>query len=339
MASEPELHVVELFASLGISAADIPSDIQGRIELASDAVIAKDDRYSTRDIAERFGRDPEELCVVFAEIGIRVFDVDDILFSEEDLGLLGFVTAAAEHLLIDNEGDEILNVIGSAIETVAEAAVASHVQGPERRLETDTDGIHLNKQMAELGLDLGGILPMVFRHHLRQAALRQRRVQNHDHRELVEMSVGFVDLVGFTSLSQSLASKDLVDFVRDFERAAHNAARRHNTRIAKLIGDEVMFVAESATDAAGFATDLITTFRTENVVPRGGIAQGSIITLHGDYFGPIVNLAARLVGEAVPAEVLVTKPVASELDGHATAAGRRMLKGFPDPVEVWSVAT
>ena len=74
-------------------------------------------------------------------------------------------------------------------------------------------------------------------------------------------------------------------------------------------------------------------------MPRGGVACGSIITLHGDYFGTIVNLAARLVDHAVPAEVLVTDGVAAELGEQAVAAGRRMLKGFTDPVSVWSVSS
>ncbi|MEM8708906.1 MAG: adenylate/guanylate cyclase domain-containing protein [Actinomycetota bacterium] len=338
MAAEPAPDIVELFESLGIPASEIPDELASQIELASDAVFARDDRYTVRDLAERFGRDAEDLCSLFAEIGIRVYDLDEILFDDRDVELMGFITTATDHVLVEGEGDELLNVIGTAVETIAEAGVANHVQGPERRLQTDTDGVHLNKARAELGLALGDILPMVFRHHLRQGALRQRRTQNKEHRELVELSVGFVDLVGFTSLSQTMGSLELVAFVREFERAAHEAARRHDARIAKLIGDEVMFVAETPTDAVAFATALIETFRSDGVVPRGGVASGSLITLHGDYFGPIVNLAARLVDHAVPAEVLVTATVAHEVGDQAIPAGRRMLKGFDEPEAVWSIS-
>lgn len=338
MAAELEPDIVELFESLGIPASEIPDDVARQIELASDAVMSRDDRYTVRDLAERFERDPGELCMVLAEIGIRVYDLDQVLFNERDLAMVRFITEATDQVLVENEGDELLNVIGSALETITEAAVASHVQGPERRLENDIDGIHLNRAMSELGLELAEILPPAFRHHLRQGAQRQRRTQNKDHRELVEMSVGFVDLVGFTSLSQTKDSRELVEFVREFERAAHSAAIRHDARIAKLIGDEVMFVAETPHHAVAFATELIDTFCTDGVVPRGGIACGSIITLHGDYFGPIVNLAARLVDHAVPAEVLVTEGVAADVGERAIAAGRRMLKGFDDPEAVWSIS-
>ncbi|MEM8708595.1 MAG: adenylate/guanylate cyclase domain-containing protein, partial [Actinomycetota bacterium] len=112
----------------------------------------------------------------------------------------------------------------------------------------------------------------------------------------------------------------------------------HDFRIAKLIGDEVMFVGESPGNAVAFATELIDTFCTDGVVPRGGIACGSLITLHGDYFGPIVNIAARLVDHAVPAEVLVTEGVAADVGDQAVSAGRRMLKGFAEPEAVWSIS-
>ncbi|MEM9466867.1 MAG: adenylate/guanylate cyclase domain-containing protein [Actinomycetota bacterium] len=338
MAPEPDADIVELFETLGIPASDIPADLARQIELASDRVFARDDRYSVRDLAERFERDAEEVCSLLAEIGVRVYDLDEILFNDRDVDLMGFIMTATDHVLVEGEGDELLNVIGAAVETIAEAGVANHVQGPERRLQTDTDGVHLNKAMAELGLALGDILPMVFRHHLRQGALRQRRTQNKEHRELVELSVGFVDLVGFTALSQTMGSLELVGFVREFERAAHEAARRHGARIAKLIGDEVMFIAESPTDAVAFATELIDAFRTDGVVPRGGVACGSLITLHGDYFGPIVNLAARLVDHAVPGEVLVTGGVAADVGDRAVSAGRRVLKGFDEPQAVWSIS-
>ena len=44
-----------------------------------------------------------------------------------------------------------------------------------------------------------------------------------------------------------------------------------------------------------------------------------------------------LVDQAVPGEVLVSEEVAVEVAG-AVAAGRRMLKGFDEPVAVWSVS-
>ena len=73
------------------------------------------------------------------------------------------------------------------------------------------------------------------------------------------------------------------------------------------------------------------------------MAHGSVIARHGDYYGTVVNLAARLVDTAVPGEVLADAGVAAAVAGAADAgftvepAGRRLLKGFADPVPVVSV--
>ena len=60
----------------------------------------------------------------------------------------------------------------------------------------------------------------------------------------------------------------------------------------------------SAHDAARIALALIAEFTTD-IQPRGGLCYGEVLTLRGDYYGPIVNLAARLADQAVPGEVLI----------------------------------
>ena len=60
----------------------------------------------------------------------------------------------------------------------------------------------------------------------------------------------------------------------------------------------------------------------------------------GDYYGPVVNLAARLAELAVPHEVLVTSEVAEGLAGtglRCEPAGRRILKGFAEPIRLFTV--
>ena len=61
--------------------------------------------------------------------------------------------------------------------------------------------------------------------------------------------------------------------------------------------------------------------------------------MHGDYYGAVVNLASRLTEAAIPGEVLVDEATAAAIDaegGMVETAGRRMLKGFDDPVSVFS---
>ncbi len=75
------------------------------------------------------------------------------------------------------------------------------------------------------------------------------------------------------------------------------------------------------------------------VTPRGGLAAGPLLMRSGDYYGPIVNLASRIAELAVPNEMLVTAEIAT----HAAPerfrfepAGKRMLKGFEEPVVLYA---
>ncbi len=138
-----------------------------------------------------------------------------------------------------------------------------------------------------------------------------------------------------------MSPRQLTTFVRDFEGRAHDAVTAVGARLVKLIGDEVMFVAPEPDLACQVAQTLMTTFATatgEEIRPRGGLAYGEVLVRGGDYYGGVVNLASRLVNEAVPQEVLVTESFA-ETSTCLTfePAGRRMLKGFAEPVPVRSV--
>jgi len=150
-----------------------------------------------------------------------------------------------------------------------------------------------------------------------------------------------VDLVGSTALSRRVTTAELVAVVERFEEVTYDIATARGGRVVKYIGDEVMFVVADAPAACDIALALLEAFADDpTVTPRAGVAEGELLDRGGDYHGPIVNLAARLADIAVAREVLVSREVAD----HATApglrcelAGRRMLRGFDEPVTVMSV--
>ena len=157
------------------------------------------------------------------------------------------------------------------------------------------------------------------------------------------LAVGFVDLVGFTEQTRELDASELATLVVRFETLAHDAVSRSGGEVVKLIGDEVMFVADTATDACRVARGLEAVFAGGDITPRGGVAYGPVLARGGDFYGPIVNIAARLTALAEPGEVLVTSEV-RDAAGAADAnsfdpAGRRALKGFASPIEAFSLTS
>jgi adenylate cyclase len=185
---------------------------------------------------------------------------------------------------------------------------------------------------------MGDQMIQILRRHVQQATERTRLAQiDHDERHQYRYAVGFVDLVGFTEISGAMSSRELAVFIRDFEGRAHDVVTDVGARVVKLIGDEVMFVAIDADAACRAASALMGGFGNglERVVPRGGLAFGDVLVRGGDYYGSVVNLAARLVEEAVPQELLVSQELVDAAPASRfEPAGRRMVKGFEDPIPV-----
>jgi adenylate cyclase len=152
-----------------------------------------------------------------------------------------------------------------------------------------------------------------------------------------------VDLVGFTPYAQDVAPQELAGFVETFEARANDVVAERGGRVVKHIGDEVMFIDADPTTACEIALRLVEAFGGEaGVSPHAGVGFGPLVARGGDYYGSVVNLASRIADLAVPGEVLVTEAVERTAVGQADTfafepAGRRMLKGFAEPIPLWSV--
>jgi adenylate cyclase len=311
--------------------------------LASDLVLRRDAVLTARQVAERSDADLAKVTAIFHGLGVVVPDIDAPQFTEADVDLVRGMLKAAELGL--TQGDALLRVVAGSIERVAEAAVAVYVQGPEealrRRAATVLECARANVEATELGLDLGSGLGAVFRHHMRQAVARQRVTQQGvTRRELARLAIGFVDLVGSTALQAALDPADLGAQVSRFEARAFDVIAAGGGRLVKFIGDEIMVAAVDPAAGARILGDLVEAFTDDGTQPRGGLVFGEVLFRHGDYYGPVVNLAARLVDAAIPGEALVDRSVVEALkddDLGFEAAGRRMLKGFDEPVAVWSL--
>lgn len=177
------------------------------------------------------------------------------------------------------------------------------------------------------------LLTYSWRRHLAAAlgrALYRPGTEDGDERAL---TVGFADLVGFTALSQRLDIRELAATVDRFENLAYAVAAGHGGRVVKVIGDEVMFVADDPTAAGRLALEIPAQCEDEGLPNvRVGLASGPALAWEGDYLGPTVNLASRLAAVADPGTVLVSEAVRDELAGdpafevHAVRA--RRLKGL-----------
>ena len=118
--------------------------------------------------------------------------------------------------------------------------------------------------------------------------------------ESAPLIVGFADLAGYTRLSDSLAEAELAGLIDRFESLAAEVIANASGRVVKMLGDEVMFVADDPATAATIALGLLDAIEADGDLPtlRIGMALGSVLSRFGDVYGTVVNIASRLTSAA-----------------------------------------
>lgn len=303
---------------------------------------------SLDDVAREAGISVLEARRIVRALGVPLGSSSEPMYVAADVELLR-VCARAVESLPPALAYSVFRVIGSSFDRIADASVGRYFAIAQPGIDAAevplVDQAKAIRDAAEvLCSGVAAMAPRLLAHHLWAATGRYWTArQGVTAYETANLAVGFVDLVGFTPLSRHVSTSELERLVSRFETTAYEAVAANDGRVVKLIGDEVMFVALDGVAACEIALTLLEEFSAdESIAPRGGIAMGELLARDGDYYGPTVNLAARVGDIAVPNELLVTNPIHDQLDAVADLfavepAGRRMLKGFDEPVQVYSV--
>jgi adenylate cyclase len=273
--------------------------------------------FTPSDVAREAGVDSAEVRRLWRALGFPPVSDDDRIFTHADIEVVRAVRALIE-LQSANPDDvlQLTRVIGQSLARVADAQVTAAAGRLERLLDegTSVDAavaavVHRNEQLAP---SLEQFLGYVWRRHLLAAVRRWSAKPSAADRTL---TVGFADLVGFTTMSLALAPHELARMVDRFEALAYEHIPERGGRIVKMIGDEVMFATEEASRAADIAIALVEAYARDADVPdvRGGLASGPTLSWEGDLYGPTVNLASRLVKLALPNTVLISEELGEQL--------------------------
>jgi adenylate cyclase len=337
--------LVEYLVSLGASTEQLLRANHDRqlAEMSAELVVGASAGMTLAEAAESAGVSIEIAEVVYRVLGLSTADLDEPKFGESDVELLDEVLSlpASVGYGVDEMG-ETLRVFGSLLSRMADAAVAVYRQGAEQRLsDSGADELaraHAFADAAQAGINVPVMVGVMLRHHVMEALQRQRSaVREGGNPASVEMAVGFVDLAGFTPLSAQLDVDELVTLISNFENRSIDIVNRHGGQVVKHLGDEIMFVTSNPADGCAIALDLMDAFSDDQIEPHGGIAWGDLVMRRGDYYGPIVNLASRIVDQAIRGEILVTDALAQAVADpaiHFAPAGRREVRGFAEPVTV-----
>jgi class 3 adenylate cyclase len=182
-----------------------------------------------------------------------------------------------------------------------------------------------------------------------------------DTAERRQLTVMFCDLVDSTALSVRLDPEDMRKIIRAYQEACIRVLPIYDGFLAKYLGDGILVYfgypraheddAERAVRAGLEIVAAVSQLKSAAGVPlkaRVGIATGTVVVgdlvgegvaLEQSVIGETPNLAARLQTMADPGTVVVadsTRRLLGDvfrLQGH----GERELKGFTQPVAIWTV--
>jgi adenylate cyclase len=151
-------------------------------------------------------------------------------------------------------------------------------------------------------------------------------------------SVAFVDLTGFTSLTEELGDEAAADMSGRLASMVDTISIGHEGRPVRWLGDGGMFVFREPLAAVAAALDVVREAPVRGLPPTHiGIHSGPVIFQDGDIYGRTVNLAARLSALAGPGEVLVSAEIAHSAGeiAHFDSIGPVELKGIAQPIQVF----
>jgi class 3 adenylate cyclase len=154
-------------------------------------------------------------------------------------------------------------------------------------------------------------------------------------------AIVFVDLSGFTRLTQERGDASAVAAATSLQRRADAVASRHRGRLVKLLGDGATLRLPDASVGVGAALDLVEAMSGEGALSsHAGVHVGPVIERDLDVFGQTVNLASRIADVAGSGEVLASGTVAQTVADPSFGfepVGEVRLKGLPEPVALFRV--
>ncbi|MFE0025857.1 adenylate/guanylate cyclase domain-containing protein [Amycolatopsis sp. NPDC059021] len=272
-------------------------------------------KYTRAEVAEKAGVPPERSLRLWRALGFASVGDDEVVFTDADIDAVRTADQLVQSGLIDQSVEvAVTRALGQHLSRLAEWQVhmlwtliteQPEMAGNERQIARLVD---------RLLPELEQVQNYVWRRHL--AAYAGRAMATDEDLEERTEVVGFVDMVGYTRLTRQIDEDELGRVLDAFESLATEVIAEQHGRVVKMIGDEVLFVADSAVDAAEIALALTERAEQADDLPgvRAGMASGRILSRYGDVYGSVVNLAARLTSVARPGTILIDKQLASELE-------------------------
>jgi len=152
------------------------------------------------------------------------------------------------------------------------------------------------------------------------------------------IAVLFADVCGSTQLYERHGDVRAHQIIADCMEVLAGLTTAESGTVVKTIGDEILSTFPGADAALAAASAMQDRPLGERLSIRAGLHYGPVLHAHGDVFGDIVNVAARVVGLANAGELLMSGELVAALSPAARVHTRWMdrlpVKGKREPIDV-----
>lgn len=334
--------VVDVLKARGATPDELANPSKDPFDVVMDVLYrAEPPSLTLGDVALQTGMAVEEVERMWRAFGLVPPDPEEVYFGVSDVATIATLSDVADFFGPDAAW-RMARVAGSAMARVADAGTSSFVVSqpgvdawPE---QIPMDAFEANLLASEALPQFMDALMVLFRRHLQAVRRRTGPATLEEGTETQEYVVVFADVVGSTALGDRVSLSELSATLDRFEAAATDLVVAEGGRVVKFIGDEVMFVHADAGPAVAAATALLDP--GHDLPPmRVGIDAGPVLSQDGDFFGPVVNVAARATSLARPGTILVTDAAATQLaeDIERRDCGPLDVAGH-GPVRFWEIS-
>lgn len=310
------------------------------IDVASAYLFDEAPSLTQAQVAEAAGVDLDTANAMWRHLGFPEVGDDRVAFTPADVEALRITRRLTELGIVEPERmPQFVRSMGRSFSRLADwqtrlllSSLSEYEGMDEPPLEVLTEVIPMVEQ----------VQGYIWRRHLLATASRMA-LRGSSGSATATTTVGFVDIVGYTSRSRQMSARDLGDMVEWFERVVTDLVVARGGQVVKTIGDEVLYTVDDPVRAAELALLLVERAAEDERFPevRVGSAYGPVLARLGDVFGSTVNLASRLTSIARPGRVLIDAEMAGLLrkqtDTYRLRRTRRTsVKGY-EHLEPWSL--
>jgi adenylate cyclase len=301
------------------------------------------------ELCQRFGFSMEFLQSVYAGLGLPQPSPHDQV-RQDDLDMAPVLVAITGLGLPQGAIAHATRFWGENLHNLAQAEVGffqTYVLGPLLR-----SGLS-EQQMLDIAVPQGAmtqeldqrVLLWLHRRHLEQnlverilehveAAMERTGAIRRRPRDVP--AIGFLDLSGFTALTELQGDEAAVGLTVQLSELVRSTTAQHGGRPVKFLGDGVMCHFPKPQEAVLAALEMVEAAPSAGLpAARVGLHAGPVICRDSDYFGRTVNIASRLAAYAGPDQVLVTEDLRAMTQPEGVRferLGAVTLKGIASPL-------